>query len=1301
MYIVKISLGVIYVKKYIKYIIITVFSLLLLCVGIVYYFLQEDNLKWLLNRELSKILATEFSEPEHIEISFWNKSIVLSHMKLLDTKKRSFLEIEKISIKLKSLLFPKLSMVEIEQPQINIYYEDDKWNFDDLIIKKKQKKSKKTQKKDYFNIYQLKYELEKYLAKHFSFKITKAYFSLQAFSIFTEPIAIKNLNFALHKDNICYDLAINADETPIGMVNIKSKYDKQKHLSIISDDVYIVWDTWRKLIVPIPEEIQFHGETVIKNINVSMSSKEIVCSCFINQKKSSIKLPQLLAPITNIQGDVFLQYTINAKQIWDLQVNLDNGSIHADNDGLKLENVCIQSQFNAEGITIQQGKFTLFQSDFFIKPNAKIAWNGDILKPFEIDFPNFVVDFHMLKIFTVEVDDIWDVAKFLQPKGVLKGTISFEKNLFHNLPIVHSTVIDISLIIEEIPLPMRAVDATITFKDKIITFDVKEAYTIAYHTPITGHGFVTPLGHGQGVAYEIFFNVYDVPLKDPTYHVFADEKDPDSWLKDVQEIWDSLSPTPEGKMDVIGKVYRQPNTPKKPKFDITLTVKDASVEYDEFPYRVEHACGKVHLTHEKVDFQNLSCKDSKNTEISLTGNLFLKSGSKPGVQIQINAKNAMLDEKLLRAIGAEFNDVWQQFSPSGSFDISVDVKKPIGTAKIKWNAFLTLKDASLCFEDFPYPVHHLHGNVAFSPERATFSNVQGRHNKNILKVAGEWTPENFDIHITSDHFLIEDDLYNSLPQDGKELWKQFQVQGNTKVKVHVLKEEDKDIVWDTEISLINIQGKYLEFPYELQNLQGLVTFNHESHAQFNLKNHTDKINVNISGEYTKDKFSLLVHARDLSLDNDLYNALTKEHQNIWQKLNPTGKMDVKFNYSKEENIAQQKISLFPNGVSVTYEGFPYTVTNIKSKKNGGIFIADNAISIKELYGKHNQANIMIKGNIDTFEDNTQLLDLVVHGKNIEIEEEFQNALAYLFPNFMKSMKLKGHLSEVIYNMQYHIKPNNDYTTFSLLCKNLNTDITEHQLFEKMQGDLSLKGFIVQNQTKMQGNFSHGNVGMKGFLFNDVSCSINLFNNYLMLESITGHFYQGDIAGHVALDTSSYGAYQGSFTVQNSSLQEIAATFQSDEDKEKEKSNISGLLHGKCSFQGNTFDIKTLTGQGKITLNNGQIWELPLFLAILHILAVVDIFSLPSRPAVRQGDINFSISDEKFVISAMNFNTALLSLSGGGTIDFTGNLNLNILTHFAPSILPKIPLIDKLYNSLHLLPIYITGTWKKPKLKLFK
>ena len=123
------------------------------------------------------------------------------------------------------------------------------------------------------------------------------------------------------------------------------------------------------------------------------------------------------------------------------------------------------------------------------------------------------------------------------------------------------------------------------FENKFIYFQNVEAYTVHSHSPIVSSGYILPLEPGNGVAFDIDFHVMDVPLEKNTYYAFTNTKDPTSWLLDIQDIWDLLSPLPDGKIEAQGRIFRRPGTPKKPKFDVSLKVKDASVEYEDFRYQ--------------------------------------------------------------------------------------------------------------------------------------------------------------------------------------------------------------------------------------------------------------------------------------------------------------------------------------------------------------------------------------------------------------------------------------------------------------------------------------------------------------------------------------------------------------------------------------------------------------------------------------------------------------------------------------------------------------------------------------------
>jgi len=1338
------------------------------------YFLNESRIERLLHKELSNVFSTRYHVPR-IELSLWNRKVILRHALLFDKKNQVLLEIDKISVALEKLFLPKISSISIQGMRARFIYEDNAFNLD--VFKPIQNTLVQDKKLKFQEIFK---HCEQFLSKSFYFTLQNSKVSLHAPDFMKHDMSVDKIHFSMQRQQKNYELDLQYHCNILGPMEFQGTYHLDDGLYIQGKrSLYLYWDDIVRQILPLKDRVKVAGKTIIQDIQIQgfiEESEDIFLNCNIEQASSSIYIPEYSFFISQISGSVsvqknqfhsaklsaiwndvkfylmngflsldgnfsllcgfencilkkemlevlqhftetkllslwekfhpqgelhgigFLSFTPQTGWDWNTQISIANGFLEYER--LQISKLNLTVQINDKSLYIQRGSWRLFNTTFTVNPGARILWDG-----FFID-DRIVIAFHRLhvtldtfNILVEEIPEILEVGQFLLPQGSLNGKIILKGSLLKNLPVVQAKAYNLQLQLEEIPIPVHVVSGDLLFENKFIYFQNVEAYTVHSHSPIVSSGYILPLEPGNGVAFDIDFHVMDVPLEKNTYYAFTNTKDPTSWLLDIQDIWDLLSPLPDGKIEAQGRIFRRPGTPKKPKFDVSLKVKDASVEYEDFRYRVHHISGDVHITPEVVSLKNLKGRNSDQSQFCINGDIYLKSNLKPGIKITIDSKNVPLDDRLLRAIGEEFNEIWEQFSPKGIAHTTVIVEKPIGEGKVSWKADVDFQDVSLCFVEFPYQVSALHGKAQITPQKATFNNVCGMHGNNPICISGKWSPDFLDVKVSSTSLSLDKDLYSALPQDGKDIYNLFDLQGNVQFDLHVTKQGENPVYWKTTIQPNSLIGKYIDFPYQLQKLQGKFTLNSNHQASFDFLSKQSIGTVSINGTYDKEKLDVLIHAKNIALDKNLYHSLSVEYQEIWNSLQPSGNIDIVVDLSQKEEVKEQKIILLPKNCTAIYEKFPYELQEIQVLSGGGIFIYDQSILVEKIQARHGNAYISIQGKIDTLSTNEQVIHFTIQGKQVEVDSKFNTALAHIYPNLMEDIIPKGMIEKIKYDMILFSREKDPVTKFTLDLHKVDVQIIDNSFWEKFSGDVHLDGHIYNDNTRTKGSISNANITCKGLTTKELSCKVNLFTNYLLFDSIEGNFYDGNLTGKVVLDTTTFGAYKGHFIVRNSSLRNIAEACQTEEARAKgEDVGMSGLLHGEVSFQGNTFDIQTLTGNGRLNLNNGQIWEFPIFLALL------DIFSLPAnaKPAFRNGEINFSIQDKKFIINAMRFDSSLISLSGHGNIGFDGSLHCRFLTHFASTIMPKIPLVDTLIDSIrqHFLSIIITGTWSEPKVRLF-
>ena len=111
---------------------------------------------------------------------------------------------------------------------------------------------------------------------------------------------------------------------------------------------------------------------------------------------------------------------------------------------------------------------------------------------------------------------------------------------------------------------------------------------------------------------------------------------------------------------------------------------------------------------------------------------------------------------------------------------------------------------------------------------------------------------------------------------------------------------------------------------------------------------------------------------------------------------------------------------------------------------------------------------------------------------------------------------------------------------------------------------------------------------------------------------------------------------------------------------------TGTARGKIRFQGKAGNVLSLTGKGEGNIENARLVELPLFLGILSRL-----FGESSgRHYFNEVALRYTIGDGKFKAGGdgVEIRSQGLKLIGGGTMDFSGALDLALEPRFGRSLI---------------------------------
>jgi uncharacterized protein involved in outer membrane biogenesis len=236
----------------------------------------------------------------------------------------------------------------------------------------------------------------------------------------------------------------------------------------------------------------------------------------------------------------------------------------------------------------------------------------------------------------------------------------------------------------------------------------------------------------------------------------------------------------------------------------------------------------------------------------------------------------------------------------------------------------------------------------------------------------------------------------------------------------------------------------------------------------------------------------------------------------------------------------------------------------------------------------------------------------------------------------------------------------------------------------------ISGQIIGKTHSVRGTIQLSRMQFEGKSLSDVSAHFLQKSGRLSLDDIVATAYKGRLKGWMLVNSADTRC-EGEFELAGLDL---AAFSQDTFIAGKE---VQGQLNGKLGLSWQGKDMKTVKGSGSLSISDGVLWDVPVFLGIL---TAFDLLGKKSS-VFSEGQVAFTLADEQLHVNKMKFSSEDISLEGDGKIGFDGKLDLSLKTSMTPSIIPKIIPLGEFFGALGkmLYDIKADGTFKDPKVSV--
>lgn len=487
----------------------------------------------------------------------------------------------------------------------------------------------------------------------------------------------------------------------------------------------------------------------------------------------SEKLSKLRPLRANLDGRFELhQNTWNAPLEFGCHAQLSGGQWHDDQLPQPLTGIAMEIQADSQGWSIPQatarfGEATLSGQATGRGYGQRATFSG------QVQFEQFPVTSRLAE----RLPSVWHTrwAK-VQPEGIFSGTVDVSHNGSELNVAAEVDCEDTSLVYYKFPYPITKCQGKVTWKDQVLGFQLKG---LAGTTPVTLQGDL----HNPGPRFTGNWEVRTKQWKtiDETL-IAALPPGAAQVLRDMQL---------RGEAGCSARLTRtDPDVRAFP--DVTIAVRDAWVNYRNFPYPISKIHGRVVWREGLWTFENLQGRNDE-CQILCNGSWTAEDPEKP-LALEFEMERLVLDTELRQALPSQGQEVWAQLRPQGQLDqVAVRVWKtksllrPEVDVKIRQ---LATTDASpqeglqLYPAFFPLKISNVTGDIDLIGNQLTMREVAARNGNTTIRLNGKGT---FNAHggwsvelddMAADRIQTHGELLQALPPRLSRSMQRLQVDGS-------------------------------------------------------------------------------------------------------------------------------------------------------------------------------------------------------------------------------------------------------------------------------------------------------------------------------------------------------------------------------------------------------------------------------------------------------------------------------------------------------------------------------------------
>jgi hypothetical protein len=734
-----------------------------------------------------------------------------------------------------------------------------------------------------------------------------------------------------------------------------------------------------------------------------------------------------------------------------------------------------------------------------------------------------------------------------------------------------------------------------------------------------------------------------------------------------------------------------------PQFAIHGAIGDGRLEDASLPYLLEDLAGQFYIDNQMLQLRDMRASSGQATfELAADIQGFEKDSP---LRFRALAKNLDLDDRLYQALPLFLRRQWDRLLLRGRVDAEVDLHFD----GQRWEPVVAVdcRGVSLNYSQFPYTISHLMGRFDYSQghlvnrapltARANGQTIVGKLDMHIAE--GKWRGE---IDLSSEGWLpIDESLLNALTPRGESTTSYHDTvanlspSGNIHIqKVRFEKERFDSSEMNRELVLNFDNGgiRFRSFPYPIHEITGTITVNNNQWQLLNCRGRNNSAVIDCTGSWeTGDSqlknLILSFNATDVTLEDELQQALPSEVADLWKQLQPKGRIgNIQVQYGRKDlktaadltvSMIQRSFSGIDGESRLTLQpiSFPYLLEDVTCE----LIYKAGQLELRSASAKHGNSHLQTEGSIRQVEGGWIAQLKWLPTTRLKVDSDLISSLPRRLRETLQQADFQGPVGVLGWTQ---VGPITSSLTVDQIPAHwdLELDLEDTKLrdgswIQGIRGTVRVAGHSTPSGPMADGFVLLDAMTVKGVPVTNIRGPFAIREGEVLLgrkvgetaslktsASVTPNDISADIFGGQTLFSGT-----GQFDPMRMSVQANLIGGQLKNvllETGQASSTGSGTCNATLQIQGSPLNPQTLSGQGEVRVTDAKLFQLPAMMRLLKFLSIKP----PDDAAFEKADIAFRIDGDRVPIDHFSIDGDMLSLAGSGWANLRRELHLDLYAY---------------------------------------